>query len=500
MIALDILTKSPKTLHKSFADDTAKEIPLSFEDFLKNLAKDSDKTKENSDVAQLLKLLQNKEDSVLKFPNNLSEEITDDPKESKTELLNLLKIGTKEEKNAKTIENSPLTLNPAFTQTLSITELKYLIHKAKQYLKRQITTHFPQIKNEELPKNLKGLLQIAQKLKIEVKSISFETVSEAKKLEKHKTASSKTQEDLPDLDTDLQQQKQPKISKTIKTKTATQTEHIGTKEKNGSIVETIETKIKTLKTAALFQEKTQQQTVTTKELITSMQQEKQEHKPVNPLESLLRKQADNIRQEPNTNTPIAEKIAALKQTIATNQPNQNGNDAEEQNKKQEMQTLKELLQKEDVQNKSYAEIKIKTADSFEVKLNEAKQMVKYLSSDIKRAIEDYKPPFSRMKIKLNPQKLGEIDLTIVQRGNNVHINLSSNNAAINLLANNLNDLKTQLQQNGINNASFNFSGHSQNEQNERERQKARQKYEYIAKNEENEELQPTLDIIIPRYI
>ena len=51
-----------------------------------------------------------------------------------------------------------------------------------------------------------------------------------------------------------------------------------------------------------------------------------------------------------------------------------------------------------------------------MKLNEAKQMIKYLAPDVKSAIEDYKSPFTRVKLQLNPQKLGEVDLTIVQRG------------------------------------------------------------------------------------
>ena len=52
------------------------------------------------------------------------------------------------------------------------------------------------------------------------------------------------------------------------------------------------------------------------------------------------------------------------------------------------------------------------SDSFEVKLNEAKQMIKYISQDVKTAIEDYKSPFTRVKVQLNPQKLGEVDVTI----------------------------------------------------------------------------------------
>ena len=145
------------------------------------------------------------------------------------------------------------------------------------------------------------------------------------------------------------------------------------------------------------------------------------------------------------------------------------------------------------------------ADSFEVKLNEAKQMMKYLSQDVKTAIEDYKSPFTRIKVQLNPAKMGEVDLTVVQRGKNLHVNLSSNNTAINTLSMNVNDLKVQLANNGIQNATLNFSNTSQgNEQNaqqqhrQNERQ-AREEYNYFENEEQNEEILSSLEIVVPNY-
>jgi len=147
------------------------------------------------------------------------------------------------------------------------------------------------------------------------------------------------------------------------------------------------------------------------------------------------------------------------------------------------------------------------ADSFEVKLNEAKQMVKYLSSDVKNAIEDYKSPFTRVKVQLNPQRLGEVDLTIVQRGKNLHVNITSNNAAINTLALNANDLKAQLVNNGINNASLNFNNSSQDgqntqqgQQNRQQERQANEEYNYFDKEETNEEVLSSLEIVVPQYV
>jgi flagellar hook-length control protein FliK len=158
-------------------------------------------------------------------------------------------------------------------------------------------------------------------------------------------------------------------------------------------------------------------------------------------------------------------------------------------------------------NAKIESLNVHKADSFEVKLNEAKQMIKYLSGDVKTAIEDYKSPFTRVKIQLNPQRLGEVDLTIVQRGKNLHVNISSNSNAVNTLAMNANELRTQLSNNGINNATLNFSNNSQNgdtnaggqhQQKQNERQ-AHEEYNYFENEEANEEVLSSLEIIVPHY-
>ena len=174
--------------------------------------------------------------------------------------------------------------------------------------------------------------------------------------------------------------------------------------------------------------------------------------------------------------------------------------------------LETLLRGDSEENSSAAKtdgLNVNKADSFEVKLNEAKQMTKYLSADVKTAIEDYKSPFTRVKVQLNPQKLGEIDLTVVQRGKNLHINLSSNNVAINTLALNANDLKAQLSNNGINNASLNFNNNSQNsessfsgqqqQQNSQNQREAGREYNYFENEEVNEEVLTSLEIVVPSY-
>ena len=181
-------------------------------------------------------------------------------------------------------------------------------------------------------------------------------------------------------------------------------------------------------------------------------------------------------------------------------------------------TLEQLLRGESfISEQSQQDAKVEAlsthkADSFEVKVNEAKQMIRYLSDDIKNAIDEYKSPFTRVKVQLNPAHLGEIDLTIVQRGKNLHVNLSSNNAAINTLIMNSNELRVQLNNSGINNATLNFSDTSQQggyadnqnsgaeQQKRQNEQKAHTEYSYFENEEAHEEILSSLEIVVPRYI
>ncbi|MCX6075419.1 MAG: flagellar hook-length control protein FliK [Campylobacterales bacterium] len=158
------------------------------------------------------------------------------------------------------------------------------------------------------------------------------------------------------------------------------------------------------------------------------------------------------------------------------------------------------------QNTKLDGLSVHKADSLEVKINEAKQMIKYLSADVKTVIEDYKAPFTRVKVQLNPEKFGDVELTVVQRGSNLHVNISSNSTAINTLSANIMELKTQLNNSGINNATLNFSNSSDNsassqQQGQKQQQnEAHKEYNYFENDEKNEEILSSLEIIVPRYI
>ena len=496
MLAFEALAQIPKAATLAGSGDTPENAQgVSFEEFLKGVAKHSilltpkgnvilsakeqqnSTTETNDEAAMLLTLLQNEKES---------KETT--KSESLLELL----------KNDTPVSQEEFTLNPALTQDLSINELKYLLHKAKQYLKTKILQADPQLTKKELPKSLKGLLQLADKLKIEITKISFEQIAADKESLQPKALSMK-----PSLETSMETVKKEHTKKAPpKTKVEHEVEML---DEGNMKIKTIETKIESIKATPLFQAKSRsidvRHIVTTSQLIESKSKKElsKKEQPGDLLHTLLKSKTTKSSEESAKEslfTALQSKMEKTAQNIHTDLKRSEG---VHKNHADFNKGLEDLLHGDT----SPGEIKPqahKSADALDVKIHEAKQMMKYLSQDIKKAIEEYKPPFSRVKVKLNPQRLGEMDLTVVQRGKNVHINLSSNNAALNVLTNNLHELRTQLNQNGINNATFNFNSDAQNQQQKQKEQDRRQEYDYFANEEENEEQSRSLEIIVPRYI
>ena len=89
-------------------------------------------------------------------------------------LLSLLK-----NEDTKSIEiKEELTLNPKLTESLTPKELKALVSDAKQYLKSKIlnSDEYKKSQLEELPKTLKGLATLAEKIGVDVSKISIQEI------------------------------------------------------------------------------------------------------------------------------------------------------------------------------------------------------------------------------------------------------------------------------------------------------------------------------------
>jgi flagellar hook-length control protein FliK len=481
MISLD-LKPDTKTASKLVLPKDTPTSALSFASFLHTKQTQKEDLKLAQNGALVLSLQE----------GNAADEKTKSTKNNSSSILSLLKS---DDLQTLKEEVKSLELNPEVTKNKTVAELKVIIQEAKQYLKNKITSleGFKKSEIAALPKTLKGLTQVAKKLGIDLSKITLEevkqTVSKPTVKTEEKTLSTKVEQAVDMKSTKTASKTTTKTSQEDKNNVIQVKEQVKTEQKEQIAV----------KQTPLFKAQAKPTELTTQELVsakieTTENKKPQKQKNENTLELLLRGKK-TLKNEGMT----ADFSVATAKVIAPTMP------------KEKEQSLESLLNGDGASETSHTKsdaIHVNKADSFEVKINEAKQMVKYLSHDIKQAIEDYKAPFTRVKVQLNPQKLGEIDLTVVQRGKNLHINLSSNNAAINSLAMNANDLKVQLTNNGIQNASLNFSNMSQGDQSgtnsqahqqQQNRQEAQEEYGFFQNEEAHEEVINSLEIVVPHY-
>ena len=121
------------------------------------------------------------------------------------------------------------------------------------------------------------------------------------------------------------------------------------------------------------------------------------------------------------------------------------------------------------------------------------------SSNLKEQVAAYKSPFMRFNITLNPLNLGEVEITMVNRGNNLHINFNSNTQTMNLFLQNQAEFKNSLVNMGFTELEMNFS--DQNQQKKEQGQKSYKGSKFNAEDAEHgEPAAPRLELVIPRYV
>ncbi|WP_462108608.1 flagellar hook-length control protein FliK [Campylobacter concisus] len=130
---------------------------------------------------------------------------------------------------------------------------------------------------------------------------------------------------------------------------------------------------------------------------------------------------------------------------------------------------------------------------------EIKETLSNFSSTLKEQVQNYKAPITRFNITLNPLNLGEVEITMVNRGNNLHVNFNSTTATMNLFLQNQAEFKNSLVNMGFTELEMNFSDQNQRQE---KREQAKNKYSSNQSDEsENAQAeQSLLELVIPRYI
>ena len=365
----------------------------------------------------------------------------------------LTQVDAKETKTAKSplsqlfnlgSEELPLEedhLHPAVLKALPNQEIKQLITEAKNYLKEQITL---KTDIKELPKTLGGLIKLAEKSGIDLKAISFESLT-------------------------------PTPEKADITKALNATKSLATAT----------TPLKTAQTIPH----------TTSELVkpaVTAKSDKESHAN-KPLSLLLGK--EGLLEEPVREAVTTAKASTVSSSLSALLHGEKVNEKVDSD-------LSPKTEGEKHSDKVSSVLLTKT-EQLSQKVTEAKQLVNHMAQNIKESVENYKPPFTRIKMQLNPQKFGEMDVTMVQRGNNVHININASSSALTLMMQNAHELKSALSAQGLGDATMNFSSH-QHQQQQQEKQSQEQGFltyeEYADLDEEITQIATALEVVIPRYI
>lgn len=524
MIMLDLATDTAGPILSSSSSTKEDGDPEAFERLLKGLSLSLEQGKSISTKGLALLLAnedQTPQTDVISAKTEASTE-----KQKTTSIITLLRDEENEQLPSDNQHDSTL-LNAKITTDLPSRQINELIEKAKVYLKDEIN-RIADVK--EMPKTLKGLVLLANKFGIDLSKITLDQAQE-------KTISAEAKTVFRTATTD-------KTTPLLQTNTRSDESRTG---------------LNTIPTAELIQKsqplepKAQMkpeplQTLLQKEASSAASKHVSAHEAPAPLkdapaaaakaeqliqQTVARAETSVVpadkKSEPKSKKETAETRTATVQTAAGKSVSQNITPMQsavvtEENalsataSKQPLfsSALNELIHSETrdseaVQENTHKAVdtisrsapslsSVAAADPLEIKINEAKQTMRHFAGDIKEAIENYKPPFTRLKIQLHPVKLGEVDVTMIQRGNNLHININSNTTAITTLSQNATELRSQLSQNGLGNATMNFSSSSNSEQQQQQqRQHLAELYEQF-ENSENFELIENLEIIIPKYV
>ncbi|EAI4429633.1 flagellar hook-length control protein FliK [Campylobacter lari] len=120
------------------------------------------------------------------------------------------------------------------------------------------------------------------------------------------------------------------------------------------------------------------------------------------------------------------------------------------------------------------------------------------AQEFKDKLESYKAPITRFSITLNPHNLGEVEVTLVQRGSNLNISFNSNQNTLNLFIQHQAEFKNALVNMGFTNLEMNFNNQERKEQNNQQKQKNNNKENKVNLEKEIQE-KPSLEMVLAKY-
>lgn len=217
----------------------------------------------------------------------------------------------------------------------------------------------------------------------------------------------------------------------------------------------------------------------TKENTTTLNAENKTNANNANLENIINKVQNKINENLNTNLNNANKLDLSQKETSNNQNEPNSNFIASDDNSELNSLIKDLSQVSRSELKSELNVK-ETFTRF--------------AQDFKEQMQNYKAPITRFNITLNPSHLGEVEVTLIQRGSNLHINFNSNTSAMNLFIQNQAEFKNSLVNMGFTGLEMNFS-----DQGKKDRQQSKNRSGYGFKEELKTNESSALEIILAKY-
>lgn len=207
------------------------------------------------------------------------------------------------------------------------------------------------------------------------------------------------------------------------------------------------------------------------------------------------KEDKTVDTTPKTNSAIKEQIASLTKESTLNIQSKTTKNSSLAKEIMQEQNVQESSKSDNVNLNSIKDIKNQT----NIKTVDTKHTLNTFARDFKEQIEQYKPPLMKVQLALNPKNLGEMEVTIVNRGSNLHVNFTSNTQAMNLFIQNQAEFKNSLVNMGFTNLEMNFSDERKNQEQKRGNSNSNLNQETEEFDEFTKE-NTILNMVIPSYV
>lgn len=388
---------------------------------------------------------QNPQQATIQEKNNKKETITQSP--TNEILANNLKTTKKDSKNTlDSKEIKELNINPKEVKSensqaeIKSVEIKSKDKKVEKQENHSIATKTPkeETKNQSTTKQASIEIQ-AEKIKSnkpDSTNTNAETKNTANLIQENKESPKETLLNPKEVETKIQSSKnneiEPKNSKNTKsTESQTTTNPITIKEDK----ESKEDKSKNSSKIAKQEDK-----------YTSIKQDAKEE--------IIQKYSDNQIQtkeemQKSDEQRFLDNLLKIETPQKSKQAPQITKIEESKDHKEKNNKIHQEIYQTSIQNQSL--------ESFN-----PKNTFLHFSDKLRDALQNYKPPITKISLELNPENLGSVELTITKMGDKVNIQIGSNQTALQLFMQNAQEFKIQLNNVGFNEVTMDFKDTSGN--------------------------------------